>query len=128
MARVGFPAVVEKGALSVGGTQHCWIGVLYSRRLLGNGILMSLPPDYVADLLLRIAPLCQTFGTIPFSDLEIIIGKAARVAHVALAAKPFVAGLWGEAPFLRSRTVEVGHPVPPLLLLCLVASRPLSGR
>ena len=34
-------------------------------------------------------------GTISMEVLSVIIGKAARVAHVVPAARPFVAGLWG---------------------------------
>ena len=56
---------------------------------------MRLPPDYIADLLERIAPLCRPTGSVAHAELDVIIGKAARVAHVVPAAKPFVAGLWG---------------------------------
>ena len=56
---------------------------------------MRLPPEYVEELLNRISPLCRPQGTVAYAELEVLICKAARVAHVAPAAKPFVAGLLG---------------------------------
>ena len=56
---------------------------------------MKLPAAYLLDLAEIIEPLCHATGVVSFSDLDVIIGKAARVAHVVPQAKPFVAGLWG---------------------------------
>ena len=56
---------------------------------------MKLPTAYLLDLACIIEPLCHATGAVSFSDVDVIIGKAARVAHVVPQAKPFVAGLWG---------------------------------
>jgi hypothetical protein len=56
---------------------------------------MRLPDSFVADLKTLIAPLCKMTGYIGKTELDAIIGKAARVAFVVPMAKPFVAGLWG---------------------------------
>ena len=51
-----------------------------------------------------IQPLCSQKGSVPLTVLDVVCGKAARVAHVVPAARPFVAGLWGALS--ASRTAD----------------------
>ena len=90
---LGLPLSWKKGSMSDGSVPHRWIGIEYT--LTEAGAIMRLPPQFVKDLLQLIDPICQTKGTIARGELDVLIGKAARVAFVVPAAKPFVAGLWG---------------------------------
>ena len=90
---LGVPLSWAKGVMTCGSVPHRWIGIVY--HLTPEGAIMRLPEDFVKDLLALIEPACSTTGALPVGDVEIMIGKAARVAHVVPAARPFVAGLWG---------------------------------
>ena len=80
----------KKGALHSSIESHRWIGIEHS--LTAEGAVMKLPAAYLLELSHIIVPLCHATGAVSFSDLDVIIGKAARVAHVVPQAKPFVAG------------------------------------
>ena len=90
---LGIPLSWKKGSLSEGSLPHRWIGIDYT--LCDEGAIMRLPPQFIKDLLALIVPLCVPKGSVSRSRLDVVCGKAARVAHVVPAAKPFVAGLWG---------------------------------
>ena len=90
---LGLPLSWKKGSLARGGVVHRWIGIDFS--LSEGGAIMRLPPRYVEELLQLIEPLCLAHGSITLAELDVVIGKAGRVAYVVPAAKPFVAGLWG---------------------------------
>ena len=95
---------------------HRWIGIDFT--LSNEGAIMRLPPRYVAELLELIEPLCSARGTITLAELEVVIGKAGRVAYVVPAAKPFVAGLWGGlAGILRDASVS-GYTGPSRKVSC----------
>ena len=97
---LGIPLSWKKGEVFVERAAHRWIGIMYE--IVDDGARMRLPEEFVADLLERIEPLCRLHGSVPATDLDVVIGKAARVAHVVPAARPFVAGLWGALSATRS--------------------------
>jgi len=90
---LGIPLSWKKGSLTDGSVPHRWIGIDYT--LSDEGAIMRLPPQFIKDLLTLIEPLCVPVGTITRAQLDVVCGKAARVAHVVPSAKPFVSGLWG---------------------------------
>ena len=107
---LGIPLSWKKGERYDNDVPHRWIGIEY--QLSGAGALMRLPPAYIKDLLEKIEPLCQSTGTILVQDLEVLIGKVARVAHVVPLAKPFVACLWAALAASR-RLSDSGHREAP---------------
>ena len=90
---------------------HVWIGIVYS--VTDQGSIMRLPKAFVEELNVMIEPLCNPQGTVHFNTLEMVIGKAARVAHVVPAAKPFVAGLWGALSASRKAASSSRREAPP---------------
>ena len=90
---LGVPLAWNKGSLTLAAEPHLWIGVVYD--MAPDGVLMRLPPDFVAELVLLLSPLTLPGGHLSFQELDVILGKAGRVAFVVPSAKPFVAGLWG---------------------------------
>ena len=90
---LGVPLSWKKGKLFKMDEAHTWIGIVYS--ITDQGSIMRLPKAFIEELSEMIEPLCSLNGFVHFNTLEVVIGKAARVAHVVPAAKPFVAGLWG---------------------------------
>ena len=121
---LGLPLSWKKGTLSRGSEVHRWIGIDYT--LSPDGAIMRLPPQFVADLLVLLEPVCRPWGSISMHDLDGLIGKAARVAHVVPSAKPFVAGLWGGLRAIREaydaglRETSAGRV--PCRRLCYAAS------
>ena len=107
---LGIPLSWKKGERHDNRSPHRWIGIEY--QLTEAGTIMRLPPKYVEDLLVLLEPLCRSQGTVPTHDLEILIGKAARVAHVVPLAKPFVACLWAALAAAR-RLASDGHREAP---------------
>ena len=117
---LGLPLSWKKGSLTQGEEVHRWIGIDY--HLTPLGAIMRLPPPFVENLLLLLSSIKAT-GTIAIHDLEVLIGKAARVAHVVPSARPFVAGLWGGLRAVRmagSRQAPPGRV--PCRRLCYAAS------
>jgi hypothetical protein len=112
----GIPLAWKKGALHGFSDVHRWIGIDYS--LTDEGALMRLPPEYLQDLVLLLDPLSKNTGVISFSDLDIVIGKAARVAHVVPQAKPFVAGLWGALSAVQRLGPDSRKEAPPGFAAC----------
>ena len=108
---LGVPLSWKKGETFAREAPHRWIGIIYSS--VPEGALLRLPADYVSELLVLIDPLCAPSGSISFHDLDIIVGKSARVAHVVPAAKPFVAGLWGALAGARKATRTGQREAPP---------------
>ena len=105
---LGVPLSWTKGSYTRGSEPHKWIGIIY--KIVDEGALMRLPPEYVRDLLALLEPACSLKGSLQLTDFDILIGKAGRVAHVVPAAKPFVAGLWGALAAV-SAAVRSGSPV-----------------
>ena len=99
---LGIPLSWKKGEVFAEREAHRWIGIMYE--IVDEGARMRLPSDFVKDLLERIEPLCCLHGSVPTSEMDVIVGKAARVAHVVPAARPFVAGLWGALSATRRST------------------------
>ena len=108
---LGVPLAWKKGETFAQHEPHRWIGIVYAS--VPEGALLRLPPDYVAELLKMIDPLCSPGGSVSFHDLDIIVGKAARVAHVIPAAKPFIAGLWGALAGSRRAAATGQREAPP---------------
>ena len=106
----------KKGVLSSGLEPHRWIGIDYT--LTAEGAIMRLPPAFVAELLGRLLPACSPAGLIDIHELDVLIGKAARVAHVVPTAKPFVAGLWGGLSEVKSAAAEGRREAPPGMVPC----------
>merc|ERR1712194_147420 len=106
----------KKGFLTAGAEPHRWIGIDYT--LTAEGALMRLPPAFVADLLVRLLPACSPTGLIAMHDLDALIGKAARVAHVVPTAKPFVAGLWAGLSEVKASAAEGRRVAPPGMIPC----------
>ena len=79
---------------------------------------MRLPPAFVADLLSRLLPICSATGSVKSDELDALIGKAARVAHVVPSAKPFVAGLWAGLSEVRASAREGRREAPPGKVPC----------
>ena len=105
---MGIPLSWKKGALYDMATPHRWIGIVYS--VVAEGALMRLPDDYIKDLLDLLAPACAKDNVMNLGDLEVLVGKAARVAHVVPTARPFVAGLWGAMAAARREAVARTRP------------------
>lgn len=97
-------------------SEHKWIGIVYG--VVEGNVVMKLPPAFLKDLSTLIAPLCSPTGTIPLTDLDVIIGKAARVAHVVPHARPFVAGLWGALAAVQRLGPEARREAPPGQAAC----------
>ena len=89
---LGIPLSWKKGATFEKGGVHRWIGIDYS--VEGRMAVMRLPPAFLQDLAAQLLPLCQIRGTIALADLDVIIGRAARVAHAVPHARPFVCLLY----------------------------------
>merc|ERR1712085_77085 len=113
---LGIPLSWKKGFLTSGATPHRWIGIDYT--LTAEGAVMRLPPAYVAELLARLLPLCSTKGVIAADELDALVGKAGRVAHVVPSAKPFVAGLWAGLSEVRASAREGRWESPPGTVPC----------
>ena len=79
---------------------------------------MRLPPEFLKDLAILIEPLCHNTGVIALSELDVINGKAARVAHVVPQAKPFVAGLWGALSAVQRLGPSSRSEAPPGYAAC----------
>ena len=90
---MGIPLSWKKGKLFDSCTPHRWIGIMF--HLTDDGALMRLPEDYIKDVLKLLEPACAMNGQLSIGDLEVLVGKVARVAHVVPSARPFVSGLWG---------------------------------
>ena len=64
---LGIPLSWKKGAVYSGDQIHRWIGIDYS--VIDGGARMRLPPEFIAELLELIEPLChqtgQVFGSTP---------------------------------------------------------------
>jgi len=103
---IGMPLAWRKGTLSY--HSHAWIGVLYAP-CGAAGVTMTLPPEYLAELLELLAPFCAERGTRPLKDAIRLVGKAGRVAHIVPMANPFVHGLWGAL----SAAQKAGHQEAP---------------
>merc|ERR1712194_887625 len=110
------PLSWKKGFLSAGADPHRWIGIDYT--LTSEGSLMRLPPAFVVDLLSRLLPLCSPRGLVDSHELDALIGKAARVAHVVPSAKPFVAGLWAGLSEVKASAREGRREAPPGMIPC----------
>merc|ERR1712085_155980 len=121
---LGIPLSWKKGLLSSGSAPHRWIGIDYT--VTADGAVMRLPPAFVADLLVRLVPACSSSGLMSTADLDVLIGKAARVAHVVPAAKPFVAGLWAGLSEVKASAREGRWESPPATVpwrrLCYAAA------
>ena len=105
---MGIPLSWKKGALYDREESHRWIGIDYS--VVSEGALMRLPDDYIKDLLDLLEPACAKDNVMSLGDLEVLVGKAARVAHVVPAARPFVAGLWGAMAAARRDAIAKSRP------------------
>ena len=113
---LGLPLSWKKGSLARGSAVHRWIGIDFT--LSDDGAIMRLPPKYVEELLQLIEPLCSSRGTITLSALDVVIGKAGRVAYVVPAAKPFVAGLWGGLAGILRDAASSGYTGPSRKVSC----------
>ena len=105
---MGIPLAWKKGQLYGKDEPHRWIGIMYS--VTDEGAVMRLPEEFIEDLRSLLKPACSPKGMMTINELEVLVGKAARVAHVVPAAKPFVGGLWGamaaaRRPSTRARKV-----------------------
>ena len=119
---LGVPLAWAKGVVSTGTDPHRWIGVMY--HLTPGGAVMRLPPDYVASLLAQLEPACSQRGKLSVHEVEVLCGKAGRVAHVVLSAHPFVSGLWGGLAAARALAKTKGDRFcfVPCRRLCFAAS------
>ena len=108
---LGIPLSWKKGQLYKVDEEHRWIGIVYS--VCQDGALMRLPRDYVEELRVLLQPLCHKKGIIHMHDLDVLVGKAARVAHVVPLAKPFVAGLWGALAAAKKAAASNRREAPP---------------
>jgi hypothetical protein len=113
---LGIPLSWSKGAVIQGQEKHRWIGIDY--QVVDNGALMTLPDKFLEDLAKLIEPLCHSTGTIALTELDGIIGKAARVAHVVPHARPFVAGLWGALSAVQRLGRDGVREAPPGRAAC----------
>ena len=113
---LGIPLSLKKGEMFDGATPHRWIGIMY--HVVEAGALMRLPPAFLEELAELLSPLCRRSGTVSIQDLEQIVGKAARVAHVVPSAKPFVAGLWGGLGAAKAARSSGLREAPPNHVAC----------
>ena len=113
---LGIPLSWKKGESFDGATPHRWIGIMY--HIVDEGAIMRLPPAFLQDLAELLAPLCRRTGTVGIQELEVAVGKAARVAHVVPSAKPFVAGLWGGLGAAKAARNAGVREAPPNQVAC----------
>ena len=113
---LGIPLSWKKGQTFDGSTPHRWIGIMY--HVVDKGAVMRLPPEFLLELAELLAPLCRRTGTIGIPELEVVVGKAARVAHVVPSAKPFVAGLWGGLGAAKTARNNGVREAPPNQVAC----------
>ena len=60
---LGIPLSWKKGAVYSGDQVHRWIGIDYS--VVEGGAKMRLPPEFIAELLDLLEPLCSPSGQVP---------------------------------------------------------------
>jgi len=78
--------------------------------------VMSVPPEFADDLFERLEPLSRDRGHITDHALDVILGKAGRLAYLVPACRPWVTALWGAragsqaaAATPRKREAPDGH-------------------
>ena len=113
---LGIPLAWKKGQTFDESESHRWIGILYF--ITKQGALMRLPEDFVAELLKLLEAVSKVDGTISENEADVLVGKAARVAHVVPSAKPFVASLWGALAGARRAAVAGVREAPPGRMPC----------
>ena len=113
---LGIPLSWKKGSIYPQNVEHRWIGIDYT--LVDTGARMRLPPDFVAELLILLLPLRSASGFMKTTELDIIVGKSARVAFVVPSAKPFVAALWGALAGANKARAAGVKEAPPGHLPC----------
>ena len=91
---LGIPLAWAKGSLHSMPQSYEWIGVKYTARVDEQSVHMELPEQFLEQLATSLVPFCSTTGSCALADAERVVGRAARVAHIVPAARPFVSGLW----------------------------------
>ena len=91
---LGIPLAWAKGCLHDANEPYEWIGVRYTANLKEKAVHMELPTAFLDQLIKDLTPFCETSGSCALADAERLVGRAARVAHIVPAARPFVSGLW----------------------------------
>ena len=81
---LGLPLAWKKGAVHFGCVAHQWIGVVFSPTE-GADVIMELPTAFLDEFLLLLRPFCRAQGMCRLSDAEKLVGKAGRIAYVAMA-------------------------------------------
>jgi len=100
-----------KGRWADEDSDHEWIGVTFS--LSDGTAVMSLPPQFVAELKALLAPLAAGSGHIRQQEVQTIIGKCGRVAHIVPEARPFVGALFAAQAGARLAQESGRREAPP---------------
>ena len=107
---LGVPLSWPKGRWHEGATSHAWIGVIFTANK-GEAV-MTLPPEFVNELVNLLQPLLKPIGHISERALLTMVGKCNRVAQIVPEARPFVGALYAALTGAqRSRTA--GHKEAP---------------
>jgi hypothetical protein len=108
---LGIPLSWKKGDVFDSATPHKWIGVMF--HVEEQHAIMRLPAAYLRELHDLLEPLTHLKGTIALTDLDTIIGKAARVAYIVPSSRPFVGALWGGLAAVNSNLMQGVKEAPP---------------
>jgi len=92
---LGIPLAWRKGSWS--DNLHRWIGADFVHRAVGHEFVavVSVPPAFAEELLQMLKPLARGRGCTADAALDVVLGKAGRLAYILPATRPFVAALWG---------------------------------
>jgi len=92
---LGIPLAWRNGSWS--DNLHRWIGADFVHRAAGQEFVavVSVPPAFAEELLQMLRPIARGRGCTADAALEVILGKAGRLAYILPATRPFVAALWG---------------------------------
>ena len=107
---LGVPLSWAKGVYGEG--DHKWIGAIFSAVFSATldmdpkiHVLIKVPPDFVETVLADLVSFLSE-KTVTEKQVDVLLGRAGRLAYLTPAARPFVTALWGGSlglPTVRSR-------------------------
>ena len=119
---LGIPLAFKKGTWT--SNIHRWIGADFSfSPSAPMECMVTVPDSFVDDLFSRLGPLAKGFGHLPFSELDVILGKAGRLAYLIPAARPWVSALWGAWSGAQAAAKADVREAPPGRAACRRFSR-----
>ena len=112
---LGVPLAWRKGMLTPG-TGHQWIGVRYQVLAPGQ-VELTLPAPFLEGLV-KLLDMVMRKGHIPESKAKQLMGKAARVSHIAPESRPWVGALFAAVSGAQAAARAGRREAPPGQLAC----------